>query len=100
MPSFEVRRRATGVGPYVSEHRESLIRLWNGRKGGCVSPAQRTPLLLEVDDARILTMNSHEIFTACVPSQRGPLFMTLIEKTFCTNVTTHTWDTVMKCALA
>lgn len=85
----------------MSEHRESLIRLWNGRKRGLCKPCTANPpLLLEVDGARILTMNSHEIFTACVPSQRGPLFMTLIEKTFCTNVTTHTWDTIKKCVLA
>ncbi|MGH8475669.1 MAG: DUF1697 domain-containing protein [Methylococcales bacterium] len=57
-------------------------------------------LPLEVDGARILTMNGREIFTAYVPSPRGPVFMTLIEKTFGTNMTTRTWDTVKKCATA
>ena len=57
-------------------------------------------LPLEVDGARILTMNDREIFTAYVPSERGPVFMTLIEKTFGTNITTRTWDTVRKCAAA
>ena len=57
-------------------------------------------LPLEVDGARILAMNGREIFTAYVPSSRGPVFMTLIEKTFGKNVTTRTWDTVKKCAIA
>jgi uncharacterized protein (DUF1697 family) len=57
-------------------------------------------LPLEVDGARILTMNGREIFTAYVPSPRGPVFMALIEKTFGTNVTTRTWDSVKKCAAA
>lgn len=30
----------------------------------------------------------------------GPVFMTLIEKTFGTAATTRTWDTVKKCAVA
>ncbi len=57
-------------------------------------------LPIEVDGARILIMNGREIFTAYVPSPRGPVFMALIEKTFGTNVTTRTWDTVKKCATA
>jgi uncharacterized protein (DUF1697 family) len=57
-------------------------------------------LPLESDGARILAMNGREIFTAYVPSPRGPVFMTLIEKTFGTQVTTRTWDTVKKCAKA
>jgi uncharacterized protein (DUF1697 family) len=58
------------------------------------------PLPLEVDGARILAKNDREIFIAYVPSSRGPVFMTLIEKTFGTNVTTRTWDTIRKCASA
>ncbi|HJZ93457.1 MAG TPA: DUF1697 domain-containing protein [Gemmataceae bacterium] len=57
-------------------------------------------LPLEVDGARILAMNGREVFTAYVPSPRGPVFMALIEKTFGRNVTTRTWDTVKKCAAA
>lgn len=37
---------------------------------------------------------------ASVLRPRGPVFMTLIEKTFGANVTTRTWDTVKKCATA
>lgn len=57
-------------------------------------------LPFETDGVRILAMNGREIFTAYVPNPRGPIFMTLIEKIFGTNVTTRTWDTVKKCAAA
>ncbi len=57
-------------------------------------------LPLETDGVRILATNGREVFTAYVPNPRGPVFMTLIEKMFGTNVTTRTWDTVKKCATA
>ena len=57
-------------------------------------------LPLETDGARIVAMDGHEVFTAYVPSQRGAVFMTLIEKTFGTDVTTRTWDTIKKCVAA
>jgi uncharacterized protein (DUF1697 family) len=53
-------------------------------------------LPLEVDGARILCLKSRAVFTAYVPSQRGAVFMTLIEKTFGKEVTTRTWDTIRK----
>jgi len=58
------------------------------------------PLPVETDGARILVMNGSEVFTAYVASPRGALFMTLIEKTFGTDVTTRTWDTLRKCVAA
>jgi uncharacterized protein (DUF1697 family) len=61
---------------------------------------QELTLPIELDGARILAIHGREIFTAYVPNARGPVFMTLIEKTFGTNVTTRTWDTVKKCAVA
>ncbi len=57
-------------------------------------------LPIELDGARILAVHDREIYTAYVPSPRGAVFMGLIEKTFGTNVTTRTWDTVRKCAAA
>jgi uncharacterized protein (DUF1697 family) len=63
-------------------------------------PKAKLTLPLEVDGARILAVNGREIFTAYVPSPRGPVFMRLIEKTFGTEVTTRTWDTIRKCAAA
>ena len=57
-------------------------------------------LPVEVDGARILAMDGREVFSAYLPSPRGPVFMTLIQKTFGENVTTRTWDTVKKCSAA
>jgi len=58
-------------------------------------PAKSLPV--EQDGARILAMTDADIFSAYVPSPKGPVFMTLIEKTFGKDVTTRTWDTVRKC---
>lgn len=64
-------------------------------------PPRARPLLpLETDGVRILVMKGRAVFTAYVPSPRGPVFMTLIEKMFGANVTTRTRDTVKKCAAA
>lgn len=60
----------------------------------------RVALPIESDGARILSMSDREVFTAYLPSAKGPVFMTLIEKAFGTEVTTRTWDTVRKCAKA
>jgi uncharacterized protein (DUF1697 family) len=60
----------------------------------------RLSLPIELEGARILAMQNREIFTAYVPSPRGAVFMTLIEKTFGTKVTTRTWDTIRKCTKA
>jgi uncharacterized protein (DUF1697 family) len=57
-------------------------------------------LPLEIDGARIVAMNGREIFTAYVPHPRGAVFMRLIEKTFGSDVTTRTWETVQKCVAA
>ncbi|MCC6929404.1 MAG: DUF1697 domain-containing protein [Gemmatimonadaceae bacterium] len=55
---------------------------------------------IERDGASILGMQDREVFTAYVAHPRGPVFMALIEQTFGTDVTTRTWDTVKKCAVA
>jgi uncharacterized protein (DUF1697 family) len=51
-------------------------------------------------DAWILDATENEAFCAYVPSARGLMFMTLIEKTFGQDLTTRTWGTVQKCAAA
>jgi uncharacterized protein (DUF1697 family) len=63
-------------------------------------PKAKLSLPLETDGAQIVAMNRGEVFSAYVPGPRGPVFMTLIEKTFGTDVTTRTWETVKKCAAA
>jgi uncharacterized protein (DUF1697 family) len=61
-------------------------------------PRAKLALPIEIHGARILAIKGKEVFTAYVPSPRGAVFMTLIEKTFGTEVTTRTWDTVAKAA--
>lgn len=61
---------------------------------------QQVGLPIEFDGARILAVAGREVFSAYVPSPRGPAFMALIERTFGKNVTTRTWDTIRKCAAA
>jgi uncharacterized protein (DUF1697 family) len=62
------------------------------------TPTQKLPLPIEVDGARILCLEGTEVFTAYVPSPKGPVFMSLLEKTFGDEITTRTWDTVKKVA--
>jgi uncharacterized protein (DUF1697 family) len=50
----------------------------------------------EVHGARILAVRGREVYTAYVPTERGPVFMALLEKTFGQEITTRTWDTVKK----
>jgi uncharacterized protein (DUF1697 family) len=63
-------------------------------------PAKKLALPIGRDGARILCMTEREVFTAYEASDKGPVFMTLIEKAFGTDITTRTWDTVRKCANA
>ncbi|MCD6023427.1 MAG: hypothetical protein K0Q91_343 [Fibrobacteria bacterium] len=64
------------------------------------SPAKlKLPIVL--DNARILAMDGHEVFSVYVPDpKKGPVFMSLLEKTYGKDITTRTWDTVRKCAAA
>ena len=66
-------------------------------RGPCES---KLPLPLASDDAYVLGATNREVFTAYVPNAKGPVFMQLIEKAFGVNVTTRTWETVRKCAIA
>jgi uncharacterized protein (DUF1697 family) len=59
-------------------------------------PAKPPPLPVELDGAKLLRLDDRDLFGAYVPNPRGPMFMTLISKTFGEDVTTRTWDTVKK----
>ena len=61
-------------------------------------PKAHPALPIELEGARILSVSGGEVFSAYVPSPRGPVFMALIERTFGKDVTTRTWDTVRKVA--
>ncbi|HET9158152.1 MAG TPA: DUF1697 domain-containing protein [Myxococcaceae bacterium] len=62
------------------------------------APAGAPSRLPEQDGARILQVSGREVFSSYVPTPKGPVFMSLIEKTFGQDVTTRTWDTVKKVA--
>jgi|SRR5436190_16011476 len=61
-------------------------------------PKAKPKLPIEIHGARILCLEGREVFTAYVATPKGPVFMTLIQKTFGEAVTTRTWDTVKKVA--
>jgi uncharacterized protein (DUF1697 family) len=49
------------------------------------------------EGVHMVATTGREVFTAYEPNPRGPVFMTLIERTLGTDVTTRTWDTIRKC---
>jgi uncharacterized protein (DUF1697 family) len=53
-------------------------------------------LPITLHDACIVAVDGCEVFSSYVPGPQGPVFMTLIEKTFGKNVTTRTWGTIEK----
>jgi len=63
-------------------------------------PAAKLALPPALDGARIWTVRGREALSSYVRSDKGPIFMNLIEKTFGKDVTTRTWDTVQKVARA
>jgi uncharacterized protein (DUF1697 family) len=59
-------------------------------------PKSKVTLPIELEGARLLSLNGRELFSAYVPSPKGAVFMSLIERTFGKELTTRTWDTVAK----
>ena len=59
-------------------------------------PAKLPKLPIELDGARILAVRGSAVLSAYVVSPKGPVFMGLLEKTFGKDITTRTWDTVVK----
>lgn len=50
--------------------------------------------------ATIYAVDGATVFSAYVPGDDGPKFMHLLEATFGKDITTRTWNTVVKCAQA
>ncbi len=76
----------------VSLKAKRIVTFLRGR------PKAKIALPIELDGARILALRDREIFSAYLPTPKGPVFMGLIQKTFGKDQTTRTWDTVMKVA--
>jgi uncharacterized protein (DUF1697 family) len=62
------------------------------------APRSAPALPIAADDAAILALRGRELFSAYVPGPKGPVFMSLIEKSFGKDLTTRTWDTVRRLA--
>jgi uncharacterized protein (DUF1697 family) len=63
-------------------------------------PTPKVTLPLAEDLASVFLVRGREAFTAYRPSEKGPVFMTLIERAFGKDVTTRTLGTVAKCVAA
>jgi uncharacterized protein (DUF1697 family) len=61
-------------------------------------PTGKLTLPIELDGARIVSVKEREVFSDYVVNDRGPVFMTLLQKTFGKDITTRTWQTVEKAA--
>jgi uncharacterized protein (DUF1697 family) len=61
-------------------------------------PEKKLKMPPALDGAQIWTVRGREALSSYVRSDKGPVFMALIEKTFGKDVTTRTWDTVQKVA--
>lgn len=64
------------------------------------APKPKLELPAALDNARVLSTDGREAFTAYTPEPGNPTFMVLIERTFGKDVTTRTWETVEKVARA
>ncbi len=94
--SIEQLRKLLATDPYqrfkVDPNAKRIVTFLRGRPKGKIA------LPVEMHGARILSMKDGEIFSAYLPTPKGPVFMTLIEKTFGKDLTTRTWETVAKVA--
>lgn len=59
-------------------------------------PTERVTLPVAMSKARIVAMTDTEAFSLYEREDTGPVFMSLIEKTFGKELTTRTWETVLK----
>jgi uncharacterized protein (DUF1697 family) len=64
------------------------------------TPPPKLSLPIERDGASILRVQGSEALSAYVPTEKGPVFMQLLERTFGKDITTRTVETVRKCAIA
>jgi uncharacterized protein (DUF1697 family) len=62
------------------------------------APKVELELPIERDGARVLVLRGTELFSDYLPTPKGPVFMTLIEKALGKEQTTRTWQTVEKLA--
>ena len=93
---LDALRRVLRSDPYASFRlapgSKKIVTFLRGK------PKAELSLPVELHGARILCRIGSEVFSAYVRTPRGPVFMTLIERSFGKEQTTRTWETVMKIA--
>ena len=62
------------------------------------APPPELELPIERDGARILRFADGMVFSAYLPTPKGPVFMQMIDKAFGKEQTTRTWATIVKVA--
>jgi uncharacterized protein (DUF1697 family) len=99
---FTIVRSVDTLRDILASDPYSNVRLAPGSKKVVTflrEPSRSKPSLpIKLGGATIFSMSETEAFTAYERIDKGPVFMTLIEKTFGKDVTTRTWDTVAKVA--
>jgi len=63
-------------------------------------PASKPALPIERDNARLLRFDDGVLYSAYLPTPKGPVFMAMIEKAFGKEQTTRTWQTLGRVARA
>lgn len=81
--AFDIDRGAKRVVTFLRE----------AASPGAVLPPER-------DGARMLKVVGREVYSVYVPGPKGPVFMSLLERHFGSDITTRTLETVRKCAAA
>jgi uncharacterized protein (DUF1697 family) len=64
------------------------------------APAAKLSLPIEQDGASLIHVDGDALFSAYLPTPKGPVFMGLIEKAVGKEQTTRTWQTIQKVAVA
>lgn len=94
--SIESLRAMIDADPYAGHALDATAKRVVTFTWKPVAEEQRAKLPIELHGARVLSAKGTEVFCAYVPNEKGPVFMTLLEKTFGKEITTRTWDTVAK----
>lgn len=59
-------------------------------------PEEIPNLPIKKDDVNIFLIEDRVVYSTYLPHPKGPVFMSLLQKTFGQSITTRTWDTVEK----
>jgi len=88
----EELRRMLDHAPYLGRAHPSANRIVTFVRGPVAAPE----LPIERDGATLLHFDKDVLFSAYLPTPKGPVFMALIEKAVGKDQTTRTWQTIEK----